>query len=200
MKTSTDRPWLVLGAGGHAAVVVDALLRSGARVLGVVTPDLVADTLWEYDLPVLGGDDILGQYGADDIYLALGLGGYGGNKTRRELFLQCRRAGFDFPPVIHPDATVAAGVSLGAGSQVMAGAVIQARALLQDAVIVNTSASVDHDSRVGHYCHIAPHACLCGGVILGSSVHVGPGAVVIQEIEITADSFVKAGSCISKSL
>lgn len=199
MKTSIDRPWLILGAGGHAAVVADALLKSGARVRGVLTPDLDPGALWTYDLPVLGGDEVLSHYPTDSVYLALGMGGYGGDPARRRLFLHGRRAGYDFPPVIHPSATVALGVGLGSGCQVMAGAIIQARALLEDAVIVNTSASVDHDSRVGSYCHIAPRACLCGGVVLGSSVHIGAGAVVIQEIEIRADSFIKAGACVTQA-
>ncbi|WP_394169530.1 NeuD/PglB/VioB family sugar acetyltransferase [Saccharospirillum alexandrii] len=199
MKTLNDRPWLILGAGGHAAVVIDALQRAGATVSGVLDP------AWQgaaplQGVPMLGADDHLETVNPKQVYIAVGVGGNGGNPVRRSLFTRARNAGFELPPVIHPDSTVAESASLEPGVQVMAGAVIQARALLGEGVIVNTLASVDHDSAIGAFCHIAPHACICGGVKLGQGVHVGAGAVVIQEIEVMADSFIKAGSCLTRSL
>jgi acetyltransferase EpsM len=34
--------------------------------------------------------------------------------------------------------------------------------------IINNHANVDHDCELGDYVHIAPNACLCGNVIVGS--------------------------------
>lgn len=199
MTTYNDRPWLILGAGGHAAVVIDALQKAGATVSGVLDPN------WQgasplLGVPMLGADDYLETVSPQQVYVAIGVGGNGGNPVRRSLFMLARRGGFEMPPVLHPASTIADSATIEPGVHVMAGAVIQARALLGEGVIVNTLASVDHDSIIGAYCHVAPHACICGGVVLGQGVHVGAGAVVIQEIEVMADSFIKAGSCLTRSL
>lgn len=198
MKTSTDRPWLILGAGGHAAVVIDALQKAGATVSGVLDPAWTAAAPL-LGVPILGADDYLNTLDPKQVYVAVGVGGNGGNPLRRSLFNLARKTGFEMPPVIHPGSIVAESALLEPGVQVMAGAVVQARTLLSEGVIVNTLASVDHDSTIGAFCHIAPHACICGGVVMGQGVHVGAGAVVIQEIEVMADSFIKAGSCLTHS-
>ena len=81
----------------------------------------------------------------------------------------------------------------------MAGAVVQARSVLKIGTIVNTRASVDHDCVIEDFSHIAPAACLCGSVHIGTSVHVGAGATVVQEISLSADTFIKAGTCVKQS-
>ena len=54
------RPVIVIGAGGHAAVVADALLAGGAVVLGFTDPQPARRGSMLCGLPVLGDDVELG--------------------------------------------------------------------------------------------------------------------------------------------
>ena len=49
---------------------------------------------------------------------------------------------------------------------------------------------------VGDYCHIAPHASLCGQVHVGEGTLIGVGASVIPCIEIGAWCTVGAGAAV----
>ena len=69
-----DKPLLILGAGGHAKVLMDALAQHGYRVLGITDPD--AD-LWGKTLigiPILGNDDKILEYSPQEVLLVNALG------------------------------------------------------------------------------------------------------------------------------
>ena len=40
MNSGSDKPVILLGAGGHAKVLLEALQLEGRNVLGLLTPDL----------------------------------------------------------------------------------------------------------------------------------------------------------------
>lgn len=188
------RPWIVLGGGGHARVVVDVLRACGAELLGftdrVRCPDLADGVPW------LGGEDALAAYPADSVYLAVGVGAIGDSSTRRRLFLEVQERGYECPPLKHPRAVVSPDAQLAEGAQVMAGAVIQPGCRIGPNSIINTRASVDHDCVIGAYVHVAPGATLSGGVVVGDGAHIGVGATVIQGVHIGASSVVGAGAVV----
>lgn len=196
MTSLTDRPYVVLGDGGHAAVVADLLLSIDAPILGVTSPDQTQGRSWFNGIECIGNDEQIKNYSPDDIYLALGIGD---NGLRQSLYENMVSMGYVFPGLAHPAATVSTSVKIENGSVVMAGAIIQARSVLGKGIIVNTSASVDHDCKLSDFSHVAPGSHLCGGVSVGTRTLIGSGAIVIQEIDISADKLVKAGSCVTKS-
>ena len=184
-------PVIVLGAGGHACVVIDLLHKLGREVRGCVAPaEGPAAGLARY----LGGDDVLDGLGPDAVELALGIGSVGDPSVRRAAFGRMRDRGFAFPALVHPAAAIGAHVRAGAGAQIMAGAVVQAGAVLSEGVIVNTAASVDHHALVGAFVHVAPGATICGDVVIEDGAHVGPGAVVCQGVRIGAGAVLAAGA------
>lgn len=63
--------------------------------------------------------------------------------------------------------------------------------------IVNTGASVGHDCHLEDFCHVAPHATLCGTVHLGEGVWIGAGAVVNPNIEIGEWTIVGSASAVT---
>jgi UDP-perosamine 4-acetyltransferase len=187
---------VVLGAGGHARVVIDALQCAGADVSGIVAPapaEPVLGVTW------LGTDESL-LAGAERPRLANGIGSVDASPTRAALFDRFVAAGFTFVNVIHPSATVARSARLGAGVQILAGAVVQPGAILGTNVIVNTRASVDHDCVVGDHAHIAPGATVSGDVTIGTGAHVGAGATVLQGRAIGARAVVGAGAVVDRDV
>lgn len=197
MTLSKNKPFVVIGAGGHCAVVIDLILAAGGMVAGVASPKIPIGEHVYRQIPSVGDDEhVMNSYPAGEYVIALGMGD---RALRKALFERFSHEGYEFPPLLHPAATVSPTAELRAGCQLMAGSVVQARSLLYEGVIINTKASVDHDCAVGAFSHVAPNACLCGSVDVGTMVHIGAGATVVQEISLSADTFIKAGSCVRYS-
>lgn len=199
--SSTVRPSVLLGAGGHARVLVALARASGHPVLGVCDPMLAADAVsrWE-GLDVLGDDDALDRFPPDRVTLILGVGQLASGTLRERLYAMWRTRGYDFPALVHPAAWVAPGVMLNNGMQVMAGAVIQPGCVVGENSIVNTRASIDHDCQIGPDVHVAPGATLCGTVTIGAGAFIGAGATVVQGLRIGAHAVVGAGVTLLRDL
>lgn len=202
--TPTDRnalPLVMMGAGGHAKVLL-ALVRAAGRVIvGVCDPALVrgSGTTWR-GVAVLGDDMALACWPCDKVELINGLGQLVGGRARADLFARLTGAGFVFPPLLHPAAWVAPDVQLAPGVQVMAGAVVQPDCRVGANSIVNTGARLDHDCEIGANVHIAPGATLCGGVCIGDGAFIGSGATLIQGVVVGAAAVVGAGVTVTRAL
>lgn len=184
---------VVVGAGGHAAVLIEALRAVGLHeVVGVVDPDPAhPDVL---GAPVLGGDECLAALRRDGI--AAAVVALGDNRLRQEVGGRLLAQGFALPPVVHPAAFVSPTAAIGAGAVVMARAVAGTRARIGSLAVVNTGAVVEHDGEIGAAAHIAPGACLAGRVQVGERALVGVGSAVRPGVRIGADAVIGAGSAV----
>ncbi len=192
-------PIIILGAGGHARVLVDALMGMQAQIMGYCAPDNSTSGVFE-ELDYLGDDNVLGRISADEVRLVNALGSIATVENRTKLFNRFKSQGFHFANVVHPSAVIARGVYLGEGCQVMAGAVIQPGVQCGDNVIINTCSSVDHDSRVGAHTHISIGSRISGTVTVGEKVHIGAGSTVIQGISIGDSCTVAAGAVVIRNI
>lgn len=187
---------IVVGAGGHALVVADALLLGGVKVLGFTDQDPGLAGTRRLGLPVLGGDDVLERHLPSEVQLANGIGGARPAPLRRQVQRRLEAAGWTFVSVRHPSAVVSPFAEVAAGAQLLAGSVVQAQAKVGEGAIVNTGAIVEHDVVVGCFAHVAPGAVLCGDVILGEESHVGAGSVVRQGTRLGPRTLVAAGAAV----
>jgi UDP-perosamine 4-acetyltransferase len=183
---------VLIGAGGHAKVVIEALRAAGMPIAGMVAPDAAgAEAL---GLALLGDDDALPRLRAGGITRAvLALGN---NRRRGALAAALRQMGFTLPVVVHPTAWVSPSAVLGEGTVVLQMAAISAQAVAGPAVIVNSGAIVEHDNRLGAAAHIAPGCTLAGSVTVGPRALVGAGSAVRPGITIGADAVVGAGAAV----
>ncbi len=193
-------PLLVLGAGGHARVLIDALQQSGAVIRGILDPEVSLQGTSIMAVPVLGADERVRDFQASEIRLVNGLGSVRDTTARRRLFETMKAQGYSFATVIHPTSIVAPDVQLGEGVQVLANAVVNTAVVLQDNVIVNTAAVVEHDCQIGAHSHIAPRATLAGGVSVGQGCHIGLAASVLQNLSIGESSLVAAGAVVVRAV
>lgn len=192
-------PVIVVGGGGHALVVIEALRLVGAEIAGIADPGGAAAAR-AFGLTVLGGDDAVFVLGPDQVQLANGIGSIEAMDRRGALFRRFTARGYRFATVLHPRAVIGTGVVLEQGVQVMAGAIIQCFSKIGADTIVNTAAAIDHGCTIGESCHIAPGATLCGDVTLGERCHIGAGATIIQGLSIGAGSLVAAGAVVTRDL
>lgn len=194
-------PLVLMGAGGHAKVLLALVDAVGRTIVGVCDPALArgASGTWR-SLAVLGDDAALARWPCGEVELINGLGQLVGGRARAELFARLTAAGYVFPPLVHPAAWVAPDVLLAPGVQVMAGAIVQPDCRIGANSIVNTGARVDHDCDIGANVHIAPGVTLCGGVSIGEGAFIGSGATLIQGVIVGAAAVVGAGVTVTRAL
>lgn len=187
---------LLYGAGGHGKVVADCIERAGTFTIAGFVDDEKTGELYGY--PIVGGSESIASAHAKGIRYAFASIG---NPTARQSVEQLlRTAGFEIPTVIHPSAQCARESSLGEGTVLMPGTVIGPSVIIGPGCIVNTNASVDHDCMLGSYVHIAPGAHLAGDIRVGDRSHIGIGSVIREGITIGKDVFVGAGSVVVQDL
>lgn len=194
-------PVILLGAGGHANVVLELLRFSNFDVLGVCDPKFSQgkDTQWQ-GVNVLGDDSIVNDYIPSQVLLANGLGSLPENNSRKDLYIRYKKQGYNFVTLKHPTSIVSERTFLAEGVQVMAGAIVNPNSQIGHNSMVNTGAIVEHDCVVGEHCHLSPGSVVCGDVVIAEQVHVGAGATVIQGLNIGKNAIVAAGSVLVKDL
>jgi len=192
-----DNPGIVLlGAGGHAKVVIEAFRAAGETVASCVGGPSDPQSL--LDVPVIPDEaelPALRASGLSRAFVAIG-----SNRLREKLGAKLESLGFELVSIIHPRACVSPSVRIGRGVVIMAGSVVNACAVIGDLAIINTGATVDHDCVIGRCVHVAPQCALAGCVRVGDRAMLGVGAKVIPGITIGADATVGAGSVVVRNV
>jgi sugar O-acyltransferase (sialic acid O-acetyltransferase NeuD family) len=189
-------PIIVLGAGGHAKVVIDTMHQLNMNILGLTVRNAVLTGTMVLGEKILGTDAVVPDYGVDKIRLANAVGSVSSPGTRLELFERFMDQGYDFVSLVHPRATLCSSVTIGRGSQFFAGSVVQSGTHIGNNVIVNANATIDHDCHIGSHVHIASGAILCGAVTVGRSAYIGAGAIVKEGLSIGVNAIIAPGSVV----
>lgn len=188
----------IIGAGGHAKVVIDIIERQGLYDIAfLVDDDPGLKGIEIYDYPVIGGSAELLQQRQR---IVGGIVAIGNNRARCKVAAWMIHNSFDLVAAIHPSAQLARGVTVGKGTVVMAGAVINSDTRIGNNVIVNTRASIDHDCIIGDGVHIAPGTTLCGSVTVGDGSFICAGVTVIPNRYIGCGVTVGAGSTVIRDV
>jgi UDP-perosamine 4-acetyltransferase len=194
-----NKPFILLGGGGHAAVLAEILSILKHSILGftdVQAPDADANTRLSA-LNYLGDDaTVLSAHSSGEINLINGLGSTGAIDSRASLFNYFIAEGYGFTDVEHPTAYLSPSVSHGQGLQLLAGAIVNTNAQIGANVLINSQALVEHHCVIGDHSHIASGAVVCGDCHIGQSVHVGAGAVINQGITIGDGAIIASGAVV----
>jgi sugar O-acyltransferase (sialic acid O-acetyltransferase NeuD family) len=192
LTTNVPNGVVVLGASGHAKVVISTLRAAGEQVIAAFDDNA---TLWGGNVlgvPIIGAVDSAASYGAHRAVIAIG-----NNRIRQSI---AARVKLQWVTVQHPSAYVDESARLGVGTVVMAGAVIQPEVIVGSHSIINTCASVDHDCQIGDYAHLGPGVHLSGDVTVGEAAFLGTGTSVIQGRRIGVGTTVGAGGVVIRDL
>ncbi|MDE2166824.1 MAG: acetyltransferase [Alphaproteobacteria bacterium] len=190
---TTQKPVVLIGAGGHAKVVLDLCEKTSLPVRGVIDASLPPDASF-YGVPVLGNDSLLGDKALKAVcrfVIAIGDG-----RVRREIARRLASSGAELITLIHPSAIVGARSTFGPGTVVFAGAVINCDSVIGGHAIINTGARVDHDCRIGEGVHLCPGVVLAGTVAVGDWTMIGAGSVVSNNRAVGAHAMIGAGSVV----
>ena len=184
---------VVIGAGGHAKVVIEAIRAAAvSEIVGLIDPAPSAQKV--LGVQVLGGDEMLTRLRGEGISAAVVA--LGDNTLRERIGHRLRKLEFVLPCVIHPAALISPTASLGDGTVIMAAAVVGTETIMGRFAIVNTGAVVDHDNRIGNAAHVGPACGLAGNVHVGDRAQLGVGTAVRPGIRIGSDAIVGAGAAV----
>jgi len=191
MMSATDS-YYIIGAGGHAKVIIRSLQVQGFQIRGIFDDDRSKHHSVILGAKVIGSCEDLATQPRYPTVVAVG-----DNAIRRRIV---RQLNFDWATVIHPSAIVDSTVVIGPGSVVMAGAVVQVDTVIGAHGVINTGSTIDHDCTLHDFCHVGPGAHIAGHCMLGEGVFVGIGASVIPSVRIGPWSIAGAGSCVIRDL
>jgi sugar O-acyltransferase (sialic acid O-acetyltransferase NeuD family) len=181
------RPLYVIGAGGHAKVVVDILLAMGTPPLALLDENATSSMV--LGIAVLRTTTLPQPDAA--VIVAIG-----DNAARERAAARYLR----FAAAVHPSAIIGRDARVGDGSVVMAGAVVNPGTRIGNHCIVNTRAGIDHDCMLEDFASVAPGATLGGGVQLGRGAVISLGASVIHGCRVGDHAVVGAGAVVVRDV
>jgi len=120
---ASDKPMLLIyGAGGHAKSVMEIVLQNNLHtIVGIVDDDPTLKGKQVLGIPVLGTGALVPILEAQGVKLAAnGVGGILDINVRVKVFEILERAGFSFPTILHPRATIEPSAMVEEGVQVFA--------------------------------------------------------------------------------
>jgi sugar O-acyltransferase (sialic acid O-acetyltransferase NeuD family) len=188
---------IVVGASGHAKVVIDIIEHQGCyNIVGLV------DTFKQPGAELMGYH-VIGREDCIRDLLARGkiVGGIiaiGHNWVRCQMArgIQELAPDFAFVNAIHPSARIAREVTLGHGVAVMAGVSVNPGTQIGDFCFLNTNSSVDHDNILGEFSCLQPNAATGGNVRIGAFSAVSMGANIIHGVSIGSHTVIGAGATV----
>lgn len=176
----------VIGASGHAKVIIDLIEEFGGTVENVYDQDVNKKEIINYK--IIHNFDNLPKKSVIAI---------GNNFIRKKI---ADENSFTLPSLVHPKSFISKYAVLGEGTVVMAGVSVNAHSSIGNHCILNTNCSIDHDCIIADFVHISPNVALAGNVEIGECTHIGIGACVIQGISIGKNCVIGAGTVIIKDI
>ena len=180
---------LILGAGGHAKVVIEAARLCGLNPCAVYDDDASLLGKLILGVPVKGKIIDLPDDRSGSAFIAIG------NTKIRRLIAQ-RLSKLNWPVLVHPAAYVSPSARIGKGSIVCAGAVVQPDVEIGEHVIINIGANIDHDCVIGDFVHICPGCNLAGAARVDEGAMLGSGTSVVPLKQIGSWATLGSGAAV----
>ena len=193
---------VIIGAGGHAKVVADIILKRKEILKEDLTIIGFLDDNYEnlknkeiFNIPVLGKTDLINDFESKDYEYIIAVGN---NLVRKKI--SEKYSDLNYYTAIHPTAVIGNEVTIGEGTAVMANTVINPYSKIGKHCILNTSCIIEHDNTIKNYVHISPNAVLCGEVTIKENSWIGAGSSVKQEITVGKNIIIGAGTVVIRDI
>ncbi len=184
---------IIIGAGGHAKVIIDILRTSSDySIEGLVDPQHSGKNI--LGVPVIGDDSQLEKIyeeGTRTAFVAVG-----DNQKRGQISDYVNKIGYTLANAVSRHSYVSSTVTLGKGIAIMPGAVVHPDSKIGDNAIINTGSTIDHDCVISKNVHIAPGCTIAGNVKIGEGSLIGIGTKIIPDISVGSSTIIGAGSVI----
>ncbi len=192
---------VVVGASGHAKVIIDILEREGKYIIIGLIDSYKEKGKKTFGYAILGTEKIIPQLIKDENLFGAVLA-IGDNNIRKELFYKIEKIqpNFNYVNAIHPKAVIGTKVKIGKGVVIMPGVIVNTQSKIDDFCILNTKSTLDHECKMKKFSSLGPGTNVGGNVKIGECTAISLGAKVIENIIIGAHTVVGAGSLVIRDI
>jgi sugar O-acyltransferase (sialic acid O-acetyltransferase NeuD family) len=193
---------IIIGAGGHAAEIVEYLefaqKTSGEvkiRITGLLddNPDNYAS--YSFPAPLLGG--VKEHHVIKGQWYIMGIA----NLQYRKLFVDKFKAeGARFVSFVHSGAYVSPTAIIGEGSIIGPNVNVGPNVKIGKYTLINSRCSLGHDTRVGDYNFISPNVCFSGFTEIGDENLFGINSATIPGIKVGNRNKIAAGMILDQNI
>lgn len=192
---SNENSVVVIGASGHAKVVIDILEKAGKYQIHGLVDAYKPVGGFQFGYEILGTEEYLPAL-VENRNVSGGIIAIGDNWKRHLMTEKIRSLvpDFKFISAVHPSAVVARGVTIGEGTVLMAGAIVNSDSRIGNFCILNTNSSLDHDCLMEDYASLAPGVTTGGNVSIGGFTAISLGCSIAHGVIIGEHTVLGAGA------
>ena len=194
---------IILGKTGNAGDILDIvelINRQGTSwdVKGLLDDASAAGARY-LGLDVLGALSSVLEFGNDCLFL----NAIGSDKSYRQrcaIVSSTKLRSDRFATLVHPQAAISTGSSLGHGVCAGAGVCVARNVSIGNHVWLGAGCIIGHDTVIGDHCVVAPGAVISGFVRVGSSCYLGAHSVIRQGLEVGNEALVGMGAVVTRNV
>jgi len=194
---------IIIGAGGHAAELVDYIRFSNnvennglkVSVLGLLDDNFDNYLKYDFEFPFLG--EISKHQIRHDVHYLIGIANLEYRKIFVEFFL---KQGAKFFSYVHPSVSLSSTAKIGQGVVISPNVNLGPNTYVGDFSLVNSRVSLGHDSKIGRYNFLSPNVCFSGGTEVGDENLFGINSATIPGIRIGDRNKIMAGMTLEKNV
>jgi sugar O-acyltransferase (sialic acid O-acetyltransferase NeuD family) len=162
------------------------------EILGFLDDDARRHGLKQWDLPVLGGSDLLNSELKDVLVVNNVMRS---TILREKVWRRLEGMGASFYSAIFPTVSTRF-ARIGSGTIIQEGAILSPGVSIGDQTAISFGVVVAHESVVEECCFLAPGALLNGRVKIRRGAFIGSGAVILPNVTVGEFSMVGAGAVV----
>jgi len=187
---------LIIGSGGHAGQVIDAVNLVGEYEIVGLIDDFLPVGEERHGYKIIGKAHEVDKFKDLYDYLFIAIG----NNFVRGLIWHKYYLSYKFANIIHPKASVSSKSSIADGVYIGANATVAYNSCVNSCAIVNTNASLDHDSILYSFASLNPNGATGGNVKIGYYTRVGMGVNIKDGVSIGSNCKIGMGCTIISDL
>ena len=189
---------ILIGSKGGSKMVIDAIRSMENLFPKAILEDNPVGIKDVMGVPVIGNSLLLNQLlklGYNNIVLCFGT--IFNRQKRLEKYLELKEMGFNFPNIIHKDASVEPSVFIGSANIILAGAIVGSEAKIHDLNYINTGSILSHECVLKNNIHLSPGSTIGGRVSIGNNTLIGMNSTIYFDAKIGANVTVNNGVNVS---
>lgn len=192
---------ILVGAGGHAAEIVDYLSFSAEndpnfdiRLIGVIDDDISNYEHYSFNIPFLGG---IKTHKVEECYYLMAIANI---EFRSSIVSQLKGSGANFIGYVHPLALISPSAIIGEGTVVSHNVSIGPMVKIGDFNVLNSRSTIGHDTQIGDFNFISPGVSLGGNTHIGSGNMLGTHSCTIPGVRIGDSNKIASGMVVTDQI
>lgn len=196
-----SKPVVIFGVGDFARIASVYLQKDSPHPVAAFTvhrqyikqPELLGK-------PVIAFEELPQRYPPNDYAMFVATGFARVNRTRAELYRQCKDLGYECISYICSKATQWGEIQIGDNCFIFENNVVQPFVTIGNNVILWSGNHIGHDSTIGDHCFISSHVVVSGNCKVGPYCFLGVNSTLRDGITLGEGCVVGAGTLVLKDL